>query len=37
MGAMAIMRLAQSRPELFGSRVLGVALFCTSAGDAADR
>jgi pimeloyl-ACP methyl ester carboxylesterase len=36
MGAMAIMRLAQSRPELFGSRVLGVALFCTSAGELTD-
>jgi pimeloyl-ACP methyl ester carboxylesterase len=33
MGGMAIMRLAQSRPDLFGSQVLGVALFCTSAGD----
>ncbi len=36
MGAMTIMRLAQSRPELFGSRVLGVALFCTSAGELTD-
>jgi pimeloyl-ACP methyl ester carboxylesterase len=33
MGAMTIMRLAQTRPELFGSRVLGVAMFCTSAGE----
>ena len=33
MGGMTIMRLAQSRPDLFGSQVLGVALFCTSAGD----
>jgi pimeloyl-ACP methyl ester carboxylesterase len=33
MGGMAIMRLAQSRPDLFGSQILGVALFCTSAGD----
>ena len=33
MGGMAIMRLAQSRPDLFGSQVLGVALFCTSAVD----
>jgi pimeloyl-ACP methyl ester carboxylesterase len=36
MGAMTIMRLAQSRPELFGSQVLGVALFCTSAGELTD-
>jgi pimeloyl-ACP methyl ester carboxylesterase len=36
MGGMAIMRLAQSHPELFGTRVLGVALFCTAAGDMAD-
>jgi pimeloyl-ACP methyl ester carboxylesterase len=36
MGGMTIMRLAQSRPELFGSQVLGVALFCTSAGEMAD-
>ena len=36
MGAMTIMRLAQSLPELFGSRVLGVALFCTSAGELTD-
>jgi len=36
MGAMTIMRLAQSRPELFGSRVLGVALLCTSAGELTD-
>jgi pimeloyl-ACP methyl ester carboxylesterase len=36
MGAMAIMRLAQSHPELLGSRVLGVALFCTSAGELTD-
>jgi pimeloyl-ACP methyl ester carboxylesterase len=36
MGGMAIMRLAQSRPDLFGSQILGVALFCTSAGDIAD-
>ena len=36
MGGMAIMRLAQTRPELFGSQVLGVALFCTSAGEMAD-
>ena len=36
MGAMTIMRLAQSRPELFGSQVLGVALFCKSAGELTD-
>ena len=36
MGGMTIMRLAQSRPELFGSQVLGVALLCTSAGEMAD-
>ncbi len=36
MGAMTIMRLAQSRPELFGRQVLGVALFCTSAGELTD-
>jgi pimeloyl-ACP methyl ester carboxylesterase len=36
MGAMTIMRLAQSRPELFGSQVLGLALFCTSAGELTD-
>lgn len=35
MGAMAIMRLAQTRPELFGTQILGVALFCTSAGELA--
>jgi pimeloyl-ACP methyl ester carboxylesterase len=33
MGGMTIMRLAQSRPELFGSQVLGVGLLCTSAGE----
>ena len=33
MGGMTIMRLAQSRPELFGSQILGVALFSTSAGE----
>lgn len=33
MGGMTIMRLAQSRPELFGSRIRGVALFSTSAGE----
>jgi pimeloyl-ACP methyl ester carboxylesterase len=35
MGGMAIMRLAQVHPELFGTQVLGVALFCTSAGELA--
>ncbi|MCW2713298.1 MAG: alpha/beta hydrolase fold protein [Frankiales bacterium] len=32
MGGMTIMALAQSRPELFGSRVVGVALISTSTG-----
>jgi pimeloyl-ACP methyl ester carboxylesterase len=36
MGGMSIMRLAQTRPELFGSRVVGVALLHTSAGEMAD-
>ncbi|HEX6761002.1 MAG TPA: alpha/beta hydrolase [Propionibacteriaceae bacterium] len=36
MGGMTIMRLAQSRPELFGSRIRGVALFSTSAGEMAE-
>jgi pimeloyl-ACP methyl ester carboxylesterase len=36
MGGMTIMRLAQARPDLFGSQVLGVALLCTSAGDIAN-
>jgi pimeloyl-ACP methyl ester carboxylesterase len=36
MGAMTIMRLAQSHPELLGSQVLAVALFCTSAGELTD-
>ena len=36
MGGMTIMRLAQSRPELFGSRVVGVGLLHTSAGQMAD-
>ena len=35
MGGMSIMRLAQSRPDLFGTQVLGVALLCTSAGEMA--
>jgi pimeloyl-ACP methyl ester carboxylesterase len=33
MGGMAVMSLAQDRPELFTDRVLGVALVATSAGD----
>ena len=36
MGGMTIMRLAQTRPELFGSQILGVALFSTSAGELLD-
>jgi pimeloyl-ACP methyl ester carboxylesterase len=36
MGGMTILRLAQTRPELFGSQILGVALFCTSAGEMAE-
>lgn len=36
MGGMTIMHLAQSHPEWFGTRVLGVALFSTSAGEMAD-
>jgi pimeloyl-ACP methyl ester carboxylesterase len=36
MGGMTIMRLAQSRPELFGTRVVGVGLLHTSAGEMAD-
>jgi pimeloyl-ACP methyl ester carboxylesterase len=36
MGAMTIMRLAQSHPELLGSQVMGVALLCTSAGELTD-
>ena len=32
MGGMAIMALAQARPDLFGSRVVGVALVATSTG-----
>ncbi|WP_164704613.1 alpha/beta fold hydrolase [Blastococcus litoris] len=35
MGGMTIMCLAATRPELFGERVLGVALVSTSAGDLA--
>ncbi|MET0694436.1 MAG: alpha/beta hydrolase, partial [Propionibacteriaceae bacterium] len=36
MGGMTIMHLAQSHPEWFSSRVHGVALFNTSAGEMAD-
>ncbi|SDT25372.1 Pimeloyl-ACP methyl ester carboxylesterase [Friedmanniella luteola] len=36
MGGMTIMHLAQDRPELFGDRVRGVALFSTAAGELAD-
>ena len=36
MGGMTIMRLAASRPELFGTRVVGVGLLHTSAGELAD-
>lgn len=36
MGGMTIMNLARTRPELFGTRILGVALLSTSPGDMAD-
>jgi pimeloyl-ACP methyl ester carboxylesterase len=36
MGGMAIMRLAQSQPQRFGSQIRGVAFFMTAAGDMAD-
>ena len=36
MGGMTIMRLAQTQPELFGTRIVGVALFATAAGEMAD-
>jgi len=36
MGGMTIMALADSRPELFGDRVVGVALLSTSTGKLAD-
>ena len=36
MGAMTIMHLALSYPDLFGPQVKGVALFSTSAGEMAD-
>ena len=35
MGGMATLALARRRPELFGGRVCGVALICSSPGDAA--
>lgn len=37
MGGMAIMALAEQRPELFGDRVVGVALIGTSAGEVGAR
>ncbi|MDN5762007.1 MAG: alpha/beta hydrolase, partial [Microlunatus sp.] len=36
MGGMTIMHLALTQPELFGTRVHGVALFSTAAGEMAD-
>ena len=36
MGGMTIMRLAQARPELFGTRIVGVGLLHTSAGEMAN-
>jgi pimeloyl-ACP methyl ester carboxylesterase len=36
MGGMTVMRLAQTHPELFGTRIRGVALFSTAAGEMAD-
>ena len=36
MGAMTIMHLARIRPEWFGDKIKGVALFSTSAGEMAD-
>jgi len=33
MGGMAILALARARPDLFGTRVVGVGLICSSAGD----
>ena len=36
MGGMTIMRLAAGRPDLFGTRVVGVGLLHTSAGEMAD-
>jgi pimeloyl-ACP methyl ester carboxylesterase len=36
MGGMTVLTLAQRRPELFGSRIAGVALVSTSSGNLAD-
>src|SRR5437588_470609 len=36
MGGMSVMALARQRPELFGSRVVGVFLLATSAGGLVD-
>ncbi len=36
MGGMTIMHLARTHPELFGTRIHGVALFSTAAGEMAD-
>jgi pimeloyl-ACP methyl ester carboxylesterase len=36
MGGMTIMGLASARPELFGTRIVGVALLSTSSGNLAD-
>jgi len=36
MGGMTVLTLAQRRPELFGTRVVGVALLATSSGNLAD-
>jgi pimeloyl-ACP methyl ester carboxylesterase len=36
MGGMTIMHLALTQPELFGTRIRGVALFSTAAGEMAD-
>ena len=36
MGGMALMALAEQRPELFGSRIVGVALIATSSGRLAE-
>jgi pimeloyl-ACP methyl ester carboxylesterase len=36
MGGMTIMHLAQAHPDLFGSRILGVVLYSTAAGEMAD-
>jgi pimeloyl-ACP methyl ester carboxylesterase len=36
MGGMTIMELARTHPQLFGDRIRGVGLFCTSAGEMAD-